>query len=117
MVGFMPNQLTVDLISSLDGYAAAEGWPGYWGLEIVAEQGDPNFGRVAEIPKVVLSSTLRPPLTWANTRVVGQDAVTAVGELKESGPTPLTTLGSPTYIPRVVAREGRAFVRKGARCG
>jgi dihydrofolate reductase len=26
-------QLRVDLIVSLDGYAAAEGWPGWWGLE------------------------------------------------------------------------------------
>ncbi|MGO4587364.1 dihydrofolate reductase family protein [Paenarthrobacter sp. 2TAF44] len=26
-------QLTVDLIISLDGYASAEGWPGWWGLE------------------------------------------------------------------------------------
>jgi dihydrofolate reductase len=25
--------LTVDLIISLDGYASAEGWPGFWGLE------------------------------------------------------------------------------------
>jgi dihydrofolate reductase len=28
-----PAQLTVDLIISLDGYASAEGWPGWWGLE------------------------------------------------------------------------------------
>jgi dihydrofolate reductase len=26
-------QLMVDFIISLDGYGAAEGWPGYWGLE------------------------------------------------------------------------------------
>jgi dihydrofolate reductase len=26
-------ELVVDFISSLDGYAAAEGWPGWWGLE------------------------------------------------------------------------------------
>jgi len=26
-------ELLVDFITSLDGYAAAEGWPGYWGLE------------------------------------------------------------------------------------
>ena len=26
-------QLMVDLIISLDGYASAEGWPGWWGLE------------------------------------------------------------------------------------
>ena len=23
----------VDFITSLDGYASAEGWPGFWGLE------------------------------------------------------------------------------------
>jgi dihydrofolate reductase len=28
-----PAQLLVDLIISLDGYASAEGWPGWWGLE------------------------------------------------------------------------------------
>jgi dihydrofolate reductase len=27
------SSLTVDFIISLDGYAAAEGWPGYWGKE------------------------------------------------------------------------------------
>jgi dihydrofolate reductase len=26
-------ELMVDLITSLDGYAGAEGWPGWWGLE------------------------------------------------------------------------------------
>lgn len=26
-------QLMIDLIISLDGYASAEGWPGWWGLE------------------------------------------------------------------------------------
>ena len=28
----MPS-LMVDFIISLDGYAAADGWPGFWGLE------------------------------------------------------------------------------------
>jgi len=27
------RELLVDFIISLDGYASAEGWPGYWGLE------------------------------------------------------------------------------------
>ena len=27
------QQLTVDFITSLDGYASADGWPGFWGLE------------------------------------------------------------------------------------
>ena len=26
-------ELLVDFITSLDGYASAEGWPGWWGLE------------------------------------------------------------------------------------
>ncbi len=26
-------ELIIDFITSLDGYAAAEGWPGWWGLE------------------------------------------------------------------------------------
>ena len=26
-------ELMVDFITSLDGYGAAEGWPGWWGLE------------------------------------------------------------------------------------
>ncbi len=27
------SELIVDFITSLDGYASAEGWPGWWGLE------------------------------------------------------------------------------------
>ena len=27
------SELLVDFITSLDGYASAEGWPGWWGLE------------------------------------------------------------------------------------
>src|SRR6478752_5684178 len=26
-------ELLIDFITSLDGYGAAEGWPGFWGLE------------------------------------------------------------------------------------
>ena len=27
------SELLVDFITSLDGYASGEGWPGFWGLE------------------------------------------------------------------------------------
>ena len=27
------RELLVDFITSLDGYASGDGWPGFWGLE------------------------------------------------------------------------------------
>ena len=41
--------LMVDLIISLDGYASAEGWPGWWGLEgpeylaWLGQEGEKNY--------------------------------------------------------------------------
>ena len=118
------STLTIDLFSSLDGFAAADGWPGYWGKEgpelmawleeklaedhtivmggntyrtmsqIVAEQEDPTFARMAEIPKVVFSSTLEPPLTWANTQVVNEEPAAALRRMKTESTTPIRTMGS-----------------------
>jgi dihydrofolate reductase len=118
------GNLTIDLFSSLDGFAAAEGWPGYWGLEgpelmdhldeklakdqtvvmgattyrvmseIVARADDPNFSRTAELPQIVFSSTLQPPLAWSNTRLIAEDAIPTIRALKEEDPTPLVTMGS-----------------------
>ena len=118
-------ELVVDFITSLDGYAAAEGWPGWWGLEgpeylawlddhperdhtvlmgantyrvmseIAAANADaPIFVAMAEMPKVVFSSTLTTPLTWANTRLVGSDTIEAVREMRQSGPSSMRTIGS-----------------------
>jgi dihydrofolate reductase len=39
-------ELIVDFITSLDGYGAAEGWPGWWGL-----QGPEYLGWLAEVPE------------------------------------------------------------------
>lgn len=39
-------ELLVDFITSLDGYGAAEGWPGWWGL-----QGPEYLGWLAEQPE------------------------------------------------------------------
>ena len=129
------STLTIDLISSLDGFAAAEHWPGYWGKEgpelfawleeklaedhvivmgantyremsqIVTEEEDPSFARMAEIPKVVFSTTLEPPLTWANTQVVAEDAVTALRRMKEEGSPPIRTMGS-ISLNKALLREG-----------
>ena len=97
--------LMVDFITSLDGYGAAEGWPGFWGMEGpeylgwleqqeehttlmgattyrlmsgFAESGEAGLSGMTAMPKVVFSSTLSEPLSWANTRVVAGDAVTVV---------------------------------------
>lgn len=117
-------ELMIDFITSLDGYGAAEGWPGFWGLEgpeylgwlgeepqdhtvlmgantyrlmssLVAE-GEPGTEVLAGMSKIVFSSTLTEPLSWANTRLVGGDPVQAVRALKEEGAEPLRTLGSLT---------------------
>ena len=40
------SELLVDFITSLDGYGAAEGWPGWWGL-----QGPEYLGWLAEAPE------------------------------------------------------------------
>jgi dihydrofolate reductase len=127
------KELLVDFIISLDGYASAEGWPGWWGLEGpeylrwleeqperdytvlmgattyrqmagFAEQRDTgtsfttdeesSIDEVANAPKVVFSSTLKPPLALPNTEIVNGDAVEAVAEMKRSGTKPMRTIGS-----------------------
>jgi dihydrofolate reductase len=115
------SNLTVDFIISLDGYGAAEGWPGYWGMEGpeylgwlaeheehtalmgattyrlmsgFAEEMPDELAQLTALPKVVFSSTLQTPLTWPNTTLVDGDAVEAVRAMKDESTTPLYTLGS-----------------------
>jgi dihydrofolate reductase len=119
-------ELLVDFITSLDGYASAEGWPGYWGLEgpeylawldqspesnyttlmgattyrlmsgFAAASGDDGLAQLTEVSKVVFSSTLKEPLEWANTRLVDEDPVETVRSLKADSPFGLRTMGSLT---------------------
>jgi dihydrofolate reductase len=119
------RELLVDFITSLDGYAAAEGWPGFWGLEgpeylaWLGEQpeadytvlmgattyrvmsgfaaaGEPGTGALAGMSKVVFSTTLREPLAWANTQLVAGDPIEAVREMKARGSKSMRTIGSLT---------------------
>jgi dihydrofolate reductase len=46
------------------------------------------------MPKVVFSSTLKPPLSWANTELVDGDPVEAVQDMKRRDSRSLRTLGS-----------------------
>jgi dihydrofolate reductase len=53
-----------------------------------------SLSALAAMPTVVFSSTLRPPLSWANTELVDRDPVEAVRDWKRDGPRPMRTLGS-----------------------
>ena len=127
------RELLVDFITSLDGYASAEGWPGFWGLEgpeylaWLNEQPEVTYlmgantyrlmsGFAAgEIPagadeftadeeasvdvltqasKVVFSTSLEEPLTWANTTLVRDEAVEVVRAMKKDGSGLMSTIGS-----------------------
>ncbi|MFC7216983.1 dihydrofolate reductase family protein [Streptomyces polyrhachis] len=127
------SELLVDFITSLDGYASGEGWPGFWGLEgpeylaWLGEQPQATYlmgantyrlmsgfatGRLpdgqdefrpeeeasvdelTQATKIVFSSTLPAPLTWANSTLVRDDAIEAVRAMKASGTGLLSTIGS-----------------------
>jgi dihydrofolate reductase len=118
-------ELMIDFITSLDGYGAAEGWPGWWGLEgpeylawlgdqpeadyqvlmgantyrlmsELATDGEPGTDELAGMSKVVFSTTLTGPLSWPNTQLITQDPVEAVREMKNAGAKSMRTLGSLT---------------------
>jgi dihydrofolate reductase len=128
-------ELLVDFITSLDGYGAAEGWPGYWGMEgpeylawldrspersytalmgattyrlmsgFAVDSDDDGVAQLTEMSKIVFSSTLSEPLVWANTRLVGEDPVAAVRSLKAGSGPGLRTIGSLTLC-RSLLRAG-----------
>jgi len=116
-------ELLIDFITSLDGYAAADGWPGWWGLQGpeylawlgeqpeadytvlmgattyrlmsgFAAEGEPGTDALTGMSKVVFSSTLREPLSWPNTRLMARDPVEAVREMKDSDRPSMRTIGS-----------------------
>jgi dihydrofolate reductase len=116
-------ELLVDFITSLDGYASAEGWPGWWGLEGpeylawlgesperdhlllmgtntyrlmygFTKEGEPGTDVLRGMSKVVFSSTLTEPLAWENSTLVAGDAAEAVRRMKEEGEVSMRTIGS-----------------------
>ena len=118
-------ELMIDFITSLEGYGAADGWPGWWGLEGpeylawlgdqpeadytilmgantyrlmsgLANEGEPGTDALSNASKIVFSSTLSEPLAWPNTQLVAQDAVESVRDRKANGADSMRTLGSLT---------------------
>ncbi len=119
------QELLVDFITSLDGYGAAEGWPGWWGLEgpeylaWLGQQPERDYtilmgantyrlmsgfatGSTASSPDEPTTdegaaTALQPPLSWPNTRLISGDALEAVAAMKQQdGTSPMRTLGSLT---------------------
>jgi len=119
------SELLIDFITSLEGYGAAEGWPGWWGLEgpeylawlgdqpeadytvlmgantyrLMSElvgEGEPGTDALTGPTKVVFSSTLSEPLSWENAQLVRQDPAETVRKMKDEGTTSLRTIGSLT---------------------
>ena len=136
------SELLVDFITSLDGYASGEGWPGFWGLqgpeylawlgeqpavtylmgantyrlmsgfaagEVPAGQDEFNAEEEASVDgltqasKVVFSTSLEEPLTWANSTLVRGDAVEAVRAMKAEGSDLMSTIGSLTLCRSLLA--------------
>jgi hypothetical protein len=77
-----------------------------------ADEGEPGTEALADLAKIVFSSTLREPLSWPNTQLVTGEAVDAVREMKERGSTSMRTMGSITLC-RSLLEAGRD--RRGAR--
>jgi dihydrofolate reductase len=66
--------------------------------EIVQQDNDPSFARMAELPKLVFSKTLTAPLSWPNTTVISEPIETAIPGLKALDDLPMRTIGSATLI-------------------
>jgi dihydrofolate reductase len=127
-------ELVIDFIASLDGYGAADGWPGWWGkqgpeylawlgkqpeanytvlmgantyrlMSGLAAGGEPGTDLLARLSKVVFSKTLTAPLSWQNTRLVSEDPIRTVREMKASEKTSMRTMGSLTLC-RSLLRAG-----------
>ena len=64
---------------------------------------DPGLAALTASPKVVFSSTLAGPLSWANTELVDRDPVETVREMKRRDSRPLRTVGSVSLCRSLLA--------------
>jgi dihydrofolate reductase len=122
------RELTADLFCTVDGWLRGRNSPAYFGYdgpdlqawideqvahphvmlmgsntyselaEINAGGDEPASKRMDELPKVVFSKSLKPPLTWRNTSVVAEDVAVAVPAMKDEPGDPLRVIGSLTLV-------------------
>ena len=123
------RELRVDIFGTVDGFGGPGPQPApYWGygapdlqdwvdaqlaedhvmlmgantyreMAKMAANGAAGPPRMAELPKIVFSKTLTPPLTWANTTVIDEPIETSVPALKamDDG-LPMRTIGSASLV-------------------
>ena len=129
------RELTVDLFSTVDGWLRGRDSPAYFGYDgpdlqawiaqqlarphvtlmgantyrmlagFAVEGGDPASRRMDELPKVVFSTSLEPPLTWRNTTLVAEDATVALPAMKREPGDPMRVIGSLSLV-RSLFRHG-----------
>jgi dihydrofolate reductase len=121
-------ELIADLFVSVDGFAGGQDTAAFFGYagpdlerwiedqfarphvilmgrvtyealaEISSSATDESSVRMTRQPKAVFSNTLREPLAWANTRLVGGDLASGITKLKEQSAGPLRSVGSMTLV-------------------
>ena len=81
------------------GRRTYEDFYGFW----PSQSGNPYTEALNNIPKYVASRTLKEPLPWANSILLGGDAAGAVAKLKEQPTSDLTIMGSGDLIGSLMA--------------
>jgi dihydrofolate reductase len=122
------RQLIADLFISLDGLASGKSEAPYFGYfgpelgawvrenldqpqslimgrgtytalaEFSASANDEVSLKMKSLPKLVFSSTLHEPLTWANTQVLRGNLAAEIDRLKQHGEDPLRCIGSISLV-------------------
>jgi dihydrofolate reductase len=122
------RELTVDLFSTVDGWLRGRNSVAFFGYDgpelaawigeqlarpqvtlmgantyralaqFAAEGTDPASRRMDDVPKVVFSKSLKPPLTWTNTTLVAEDAAVALPAMKQQPGDPLRVIGSRSLV-------------------
>jgi dihydrofolate reductase len=72
---------------------------------ISANASDLISARMNELPKMVVSSTLREPLAWRNTRLLSGDVPAGIEALKRERGDPLRTIGSISLVRSLLALD------------
>jgi dihydrofolate reductase len=118
------RSLTADLFVTVDGFARGENSPAFFGYDgpdlaswigeqlssphvivmgantyrLFAGMGNQVDDPMAVLPKVVFSQSLQPPLGWANTTLIADDAAAAMPALKDEDGAPLRVIGSISLV-------------------